>query len=160
MRGWEATCAPLWAEPCRAPRPQQLVFVYGTLLRGEANHGWLLGAAFLGEAWMEGLVLHNLGPFPMAVEGEGRCHGEVYGVSEEGLARLDQLEAVPRLYRRQWHRLGDGQWAWVYVGRAQQVRHSPRLEHGRWRQRERTRERQRESKREGQEKPPTPPPAG
>lgn len=131
------------ALPNPAAQPQQRVFVYGTLLRGEANHGWLAEATFRGEAWMEGLALHNLGPFPMAVAGEGRCHGELYGVSEEDLARLDRLEGVPRLYERQWRPLGDGRWAWVYVGRAAQVRHSPRLERGRWR-----------------ERPVTPPPAG
>lgn len=115
---------------------RQLVFVYGTLLRGEANHGWLAAAEFGGEAWMDGLDLHNLGPFPMAVEGSGRCHGEVVAVSAEELAKLDRLEGVPRLYRRQRRQLGDGRWVWVYVGNARQVRHAPRLEHGRWRQRQ------------------------
>lgn len=112
----------------------QLVFVYGTLLRGEANHHWLQGAACLGEASLQGLVLHNLGPFPMATAGDGLCHGEIYAVDGAGLARLDQLEGVPRLYRRERWALDDGRWVWVYLGTARQVRHSPRLPHGRWRE--------------------------
>ena len=43
------------------------VFVYGTLKRGHANHRWLATARWDGPAAMEGLQLHDLGPFPMAV---------------------------------------------------------------------------------------------
>ncbi len=109
------------------------MFVYGTLKRGEGNHPWLAGAPWRGEASLEGVALHDLGPFPMAVAGEGVCHGEVYAVAAATLARLDALEGHPRLYERQWHPLADGRWAWVYLGRPRQVRHSPRLADGRWR---------------------------
>lgn len=108
------------------------MFVYGSLKRGEGNHHWLVGAVGLGEASLEGVALHDLGPFPMAVAGEGVCHGEVYAVSQATLTRLDALEGHPRLYLRQWRQLVDGRWVWVYLGRARQVRHSPRLAEGRW----------------------------
>lgn len=109
------------------------VFVYGTLLRGQANHHWLTGAAFLGEASLAGVRLFDLGPFPMAVPGDGLVWGELYGVDDAGLERLDRLEGAPRLYERQWRSLSDGRSAWVYLGRARQVRFVAPIEDGRWR---------------------------
>jgi gamma-glutamylcyclotransferase (GGCT)/AIG2-like uncharacterized protein YtfP len=117
-------------EPTREP---DLVFVYGTLKRGEKNHHWLQGASWQGEAELIGVVLHDLGPFPMAVVGEGRINGEVYAVEANGLARLDELEGYPRLYDRQVLNLNDGREAWVYLGRPRQVRHAPVVTDGCWR---------------------------
>jgi len=111
---------------------EERVFVYGTLKRGEANHHWLAGARPLGEAGLDGVVLHDLGPFPMAVEGPGRCFGEVYALEEAALAQLDRLEGTPRLYRREMRQLLDGSWAWVYLGQPRQVRHAPLLAEGHW----------------------------
>ena len=111
---------------------RQLVFVYGTLKRGETNHHWLEGASWQGEAELNGVVLHDLGPFPMAVIGEGTTLGEVYAVEPSRLARLDDLEGYPRLYDRQTLSLGDGRLAWVYLGRPRQVRHAPVVAGGRW----------------------------
>ena len=116
-------------EPTREP---DLVFVYGTLKRGEQNHHWLQGASWEGEAELNGVVLHDLGPFPMAVVGEGRISGEVYAVEGSGLARLDELEGYPRLYDRQVLSLNDGRRAWVYLGRPRQVRHAPVVAGGSW----------------------------
>ena len=118
------------AEPARE---RQLVFVYGTLKRGEKNHHWLEGASWQGEAELPGVVLHDLGPFPMAVIGAGLALGEVYAVEGSGLAKLDELEGYPRLYNRQVMELVDGRRAWVYLGRPRQVRHAPVLRGGVWR---------------------------
>ena len=112
--------------------PCDLLFVYGTLKRGLANHHQLAGAPFVAEASMEGVDLHDLGPFPMAIAGEGLAHGELYRVDGEQLARLDRFEGVPRLYTRHRMPLRDGRPAWIYLGRPRQVRHSPRLAEGRW----------------------------
>jgi len=111
----------------------ELVFVYGTLKRGHGNHHWLLEAPFLGEAVLPDVVLHDLGPFPMAVPGEGLVRGEVYGVDAAGLARLDRLEGYPRLYDRRPLALADGRHAWVYLGRPHQVRHVSAIADGCWR---------------------------
>jgi gamma-glutamylcyclotransferase (GGCT)/AIG2-like uncharacterized protein YtfP len=114
------------------------VFVYGTLKRGHANHRWLATARWHGPAAMEGLRLHDLGPFPMAVQvrpQEAPCwllQGELVWVDQACLAQLDQLEAVPRLYRRLWWPLVGAGMAWVYVGSSAQVRHSPVLAAGLW----------------------------
>jgi gamma-glutamylcyclotransferase (GGCT)/AIG2-like uncharacterized protein YtfP len=118
--------------PGALPQERQLVFVYGTLKRGERNHHWLEGASWQGEAELSGVLLHDLGPFPMAVIGEGTAIGEVYAVEEQGLARLDELEGFPRLYDRQMLSLNDGRQAWVYLGRPRQVRHAPLVVGGSW----------------------------
>jgi gamma-glutamylcyclotransferase (GGCT)/AIG2-like uncharacterized protein YtfP len=112
-----------------------LVFVYGSLKRHMANHRELQGAAWLCEARIEGLTLHDLGPFPMAIRSsEAGCTitGEVYRVGPKLLANLDRFEGVPRLYERQLHHLTDGIEVWVYVGHARQVRHSRRIASGVW----------------------------
>ena len=113
-------------------RERHLVFVYGTLKRGETNHHWLAGASWQGETELNGVVLHDLGPFPMAVIGAGQIRGEVYALAN-GLARLDELEGYPRLYDRQLLSLADGRRAWVYLGRPRQVRHAPVVAGGLWR---------------------------
>jgi gamma-glutamylcyclotransferase (GGCT)/AIG2-like uncharacterized protein YtfP len=120
------------APPGALPQERQLVFVYGSLKRGEKNHRWLEGASWQGEAELNGVLLHDLGPFPMAVIGEGTAIGEVYAVEERGLARLDELEGYPRLYDRQMLSLSDGRQAWVYLGRPRQVRHAPVVAGSRW----------------------------
>jgi gamma-glutamylcyclotransferase (GGCT)/AIG2-like uncharacterized protein YtfP len=108
------------------------LFVYGTLKRGHGNHHWLAAAPFLGEAALPNVVLHDLGPFPMAVPGEGLVRGEVYVIDAAGLARLDRLEGYPRLYDRRPLPLADGRTAWVYLGRPHQVRHVSAIVDGRW----------------------------
>lgn len=109
-----------------------LLFVYGTLKRGQANHHHMIGARFAADALMDGIELYDLGPFPMAIAGEGRARGELFWVDGEQLAALDRFEGVPRLYARRQRPLCDGRLAWIYLGRPRQVRHSPRLVEGCW----------------------------
>ena len=124
-----AIMPPIPPAPAEAER---LVFVYGTLKRGQPNHHLLASSRFLGLASLTGMQLHDLGPFPMAIPGEGTIHGEVYGVPRATLPALDRLEGVPRLYGRCRRRLDDGRRVWVYLGRPHQVRHSPALPQGHW----------------------------
>ena len=117
-------------QPQQPHQPQQLVFVYGSLKRGMANHQRLAGAHFAGAAQLGGLHRYALGPFPMAVATDDPAavlQGEVYGVNAAQLAELDRFEGVPRLYQRQRHQLSDGRAVWVYVGRPRQVRHVRRI---------------------------------
>jgi gamma-glutamylcyclotransferase (GGCT)/AIG2-like uncharacterized protein YtfP len=111
---------------------QPLLFVYGSLKRGQRAHHLLRELPWLGQAWLPGACLHDLGPFPMAVLGEGRIQGELYGVGETDLAALDRYEGAPRLYQRHWLSLEDGRGAWVYLGRPHQVRHVAPLASGCW----------------------------
>lgn len=55
------------ADSALQQRKLELVFVYGSLKQGMANHRQLAGAAFAGTAVLQGLALYDLGPFPMAV---------------------------------------------------------------------------------------------
>ncbi len=112
-----------------------LMFIYGSLKRGQPAHHWLGGSPCCGEARLPGLALYDLGPFPMAVasnDPQACLQGELYRVSPAQLARLDRFEGVPRLYERQLRPLGDGRTAWVYVGRPRQVRHVSRIAAGVW----------------------------
>ena len=110
------------------------VFVYGTLLAGEGNHGWLDGARYLG-VWSTPprYRLFDTGPYPVLLPG-GRTtvRGEVYAINRLILDRLDVLEAYPSEYGRtliatRWGR------AWVYLGR--RVPAGRALFHGDWRRR-------------------------
>jgi len=73
------------------------VFVYGTLKRGEENHDWLEGQHFVTIARTQPHYrLFDLAGYPgmvRAVDGLA-VEGEVWEVSEEGMARLDLLEDV------------------------------------------------------------------
>ena len=114
---------------------EQLVFVYGTLMRGMANHRHLAGAPCLGTAELAGFALYDLGPFPMAIasgDRSHRLHGELYAVPPAQLQALDRFEGAPRLYRRQAEPLADGRSVWLYVGQPRQVRHVAVIPSGRW----------------------------
>ena len=114
------------------PEEETLLFVYGTLKRGGANHARLQGARWLGRVWLEGASLYDLGPFPMAIAAEGRVAGELYAIGWALLPELDAFEGCPRLYQRHWLAVADGRRAWVYLGQLRQVRHSRRLPQGEW----------------------------
>jgi len=99
------------------------VFVYGTLKRGQGNHGILhnksefVAHARIGNeftAYSKGIGY----PFMAEVAGIG-CVGEVYQVNDEVLANLDRLEGHPGYYERKVRPVvcGDGTevLAWVYL---------------------------------------------
>ena len=95
------------------------VFVYGTLIAGEANAHWA-GNARRQKAWTTGTIYDTGCRFPAFVK-RGRTHvkGEVLTVDDEGFKSMDRLEGYPRLYRReqiQVHLVGGGNvLAWVYI---------------------------------------------
>ncbi|AFL95279.1 hypothetical protein CL1_1076 [Thermococcus cleftensis] len=67
------------------------IAVYGTLRRGKPLHGYLHGARFLGEEWIEGYELYFDG-LPYAVKGAGRLKVEVYEVDGEVFEDINTLE--------------------------------------------------------------------
>lgn len=79
-----------------------LVFVYGSLLRGESNHRVLGGARLVAHAiTAPRYTLIDLGAFPAMLDrGNTPIRGEVYRCDAETLARLDRLEGHPRFYER------------------------------------------------------------
>jgi gamma-glutamylcyclotransferase (GGCT)/AIG2-like uncharacterized protein YtfP len=109
-----------------------LVFVYGTLRRGEANHHLLAAAEYCGvHTTLPGYRMLHLGTYPGVVAGGSTAiEGEVYRVDGKGFAHLDRLEAYPRLYTRKliptpWGR------AWIYLYRGSRTSRNL-IPSGRW----------------------------
>jgi gamma-glutamylcyclotransferase (GGCT)/AIG2-like uncharacterized protein YtfP len=74
-------------------RSSELLFAYGTLMRGYALHLRLArGARAAGRGTASGRLL-DLGRYPGLIEGAGRVHGELY--------RLDDPELLPILDREE-----------------------------------------------------------
>jgi gamma-glutamylaminecyclotransferase len=96
------------------------IFVYGTLMRGERNHGVLAGATYVhSTCTAAGRTMVDLGPYPALLPadderdaGRAPVHGEVWVVSEAHAARLDAFEG--RAYRREEIELARGR-AVTYV---------------------------------------------
>ena len=96
---------------------QSLVFVYGTLMRGQRNHRYLDAARFLGSVRTAGAyTLVSLGSFPALREhGNSAVAGELYSVGSSILATLDHLEGHPDFYRRGSVQLDDGRTVISYL---------------------------------------------
>lgn len=114
------------------------VFVYGTLLAGEANHGLLATAQLVAsiartEAAFE---LRDLGSFPgLVAGGEHAVVGEVYEVDAPTLIALDHLEDHPTFYLRTQVVLEGGLEVWTYLLPRAQVEGCPIIASGDWRAR-------------------------
>ncbi|WP_165769108.1 gamma-glutamylcyclotransferase [Virgibacillus profundi] len=70
------------------------IFVYGTLRKNEKNHHYLNKAVCLYEqAWIHGKLFDTKKGYPVMKEVNGeKIYGEVYQVSDEQLATINQLE--------------------------------------------------------------------
>jgi gamma-glutamylaminecyclotransferase len=110
-----------------------LLFVYGTLRRGQSNHSQLGGARFVAEARTEPrFELVDLGGYPGLLEGGTTAvQGELYELDAALLARLDEFEDVPGLYERKQISLADAS-AHVYVMPRNRASLAPRIELGDW----------------------------
>lgn len=96
------------------------VFVYGTLMRGQANHkSYLLESEYIGDGEISGYALYDVGCFPgIVVETDDKVKGEVYFVDEETLNKLDLLEGEGSLYHRRLVEIRTGNissYGYVYV---------------------------------------------
>lgn len=81
------------------------VFVYGTLKRGEANHGVMESASgeFVSESKLAGYYMVNTPWYPFAAKSDNDddyIEGELYKVPADKLHILDTLEGYPQLYDR------------------------------------------------------------
>jgi gamma-glutamylcyclotransferase (GGCT)/AIG2-like uncharacterized protein YtfP len=97
--------------------PRVLMFVYGTLMRGQSAHG-LLGpdARFVGAGRTEPrFTLLDMGEYPALVDGGTTAvHGELYEIDAGLLGALDRYEDVPEMYERRALAIGQHS-ALVYV---------------------------------------------
>ncbi|MGC6425639.1 MAG: gamma-glutamylcyclotransferase family protein [Akkermansiaceae bacterium] len=70
------------------------IFVYGALRRGASNHWRMEGAKFLGEATVTGTLV-KVDWYPgLVLDGVTQVLGEVYEVSANLLAELDDFEGL------------------------------------------------------------------
>jgi len=101
----------------------ELLFAYGTLMRGYARHRVLASAAtFVGAGRVRGRLL-DLGRYPGLVDGAGNVRGEIYRLDDpELLAVLDREEGYNFDRRRATITLASGRRAraWVYRYRGHQ----------------------------------------
>jgi gamma-glutamylcyclotransferase (GGCT)/AIG2-like uncharacterized protein YtfP len=97
--------------------PIDLLFAYGTLMRGYALHAVLArGASYLGPGKVAGILL-DLGSYPGLVAGRGAVTGEVYHIdTPELLPTVDREEGYNFERRRRRIALANERraWAWVY----------------------------------------------
>jgi gamma-glutamylaminecyclotransferase len=114
-------------------KKNSLVFVYGTLRRGEVNHYLLETARFCGShATRACFRMFSLGTYPAVLQGGlDSIQGEVYQVDARTMSRLDWLEGYPHAYNRKliptpWGR------AWIYLYR-ESVEGRKRIPGGLWR---------------------------
>lgn len=110
------------------PARAELLFTYGTLMRGYALHPVLArGATFLGEARVRGRLL-DLGRYPGLVDGSGTVRGELYRIDDpELLAAIDREEGYNFQRRRAMVTLvaGGRRQAWLYRYRGPRARATP-----------------------------------
>ncbi len=116
------------------------LFIYGSLLSGEANHDNLDGARALGAASTAARYsLIDLGPYPALLKsGETSIVGELYEVTAEHVARLDEFEGAPGLYQRLPIVLADGRRAQAFFF-AEEPLNSVLVPSGNWRHHRSTR---------------------
>ncbi len=113
------------------------LFVYGTELSGERDHGLLEGAPRIGEVrTIPAYTLVDLGPYAaLLARGAASVAGELYEIDRKLRFKLDVKREVPVLFHRITVTLSDGTEAEAYAMKDEQVRGKRRLAHGDWRQR-------------------------
>jgi gamma-glutamylcyclotransferase (GGCT)/AIG2-like uncharacterized protein YtfP len=124
------------ARPFAPSTRAMLIFVYGTLRRGEPNHRELAGARFVATAQTAPVYdLVDLGAYPALLEGGVTAvRGELYEVDDGGVERLDDFEDVPALYDRKAVAI-PGSPALAYVMRRDIAGPAPVIASGDWRRR-------------------------
>lgn len=82
-----------------------LLFVYGTLKRGQTNHRLIRNQKFVRKAGtLPKYRLYDLGPYPALVrdlENGLSVRGEIWDVAPDAFGELDKLEDVPAQYVRE-----------------------------------------------------------
>ena len=98
-----------------------LVFVYGTLMKGKRNHHLLKTSTFIDNGSIEGFFMFDLGTYPGVAKSKynSKVIGEVYKVDKQTMDKLDELEEVGYLYNKEEVEVilnnGDTVNAFVYI---------------------------------------------
>ena len=99
-----------------APLLSCLLFVYGSLKRGQANHGQLGAASFLARVrTAPAFALRMIDGYPALVPGDRSIAGELHRVPAQALPALDEFEGDG--YARGEVELADGSRAVAYLAR-------------------------------------------
>ena len=112
------------------------LFVYGTLMRGEANAEALTGSTYIGAAaTVAAYRLVALAGYPgLLPGGQTSVKGELYLVDPQLLAAMDELEDCPALFKRAEVELAGGGTAQAYLGADPGSLDGPTIPGGDWRQ--------------------------
>ena len=101
------------------PNDPLLLFVYGTLKRGERNHPLLMDEKYLGDTGTSpDYLLVDLGPYPGMVEkplGGFSVQGELFEIPYKLIIELDKTEGSPFLFNLELITLADGSKAFSYL---------------------------------------------
>lgn len=121
------------------------VFVYGSLMRGEPNHGVLERGTYLRDIWTApGVAIVRAGPYPSLLFAESagpreplvrneRVHGELWEVDHGLLDDLDRFEGHPDWFARREITLDDGSRAHAYAMPEHELHALPLMPGGVWR---------------------------
>lgn len=112
------------------------IFVYGTLMREQANSRVLEGETYLGPAKTKAMYsLLNLGGCPGMVPGDMSVSGELYEIRRGMLILLDMIEGHPNLYRRERIFLDNSEEVISYIFQNNFSFPCPEIASGDWRKR-------------------------
>ena len=92
----------------------ELLFVYGSLRRGQSAHQLLHGCSRQPDGVLVGCELIEHAGYPMLQPGDQAVTGEVYGVSPAHWQAIVAWAEAPKVYQRARRQLQDGRLVWVY----------------------------------------------
>ena len=99
------------------------LFIYGTLKRGSPQNRLLTGQQFLGTAeTLPQYRLYENGLYPCLVHDQDHgttVHGELWTVTEQTLASIDEYEGAPSVFSRQPIAIAGQEapvWAYFFLG--------------------------------------------
>ena len=101
-----------------------ILFVYGTLRKGESGSGLLKNSEFIGFDRVKGFIMLDFGDYPMIFESGNDYHikVEIYRVDEYTLEQIDLFEeyygdgSAGNLYTRKTVESLSGKWGFIYIG--------------------------------------------
>lgn len=114
-----------------------LLFVYGSLMRGQEHACELRDACWVGAArTAAAYTLVAVGRYPALLAGGAHAvAGELYEVPADDLPRLDAFEQHPDVYQRAAVQLADGRVVQGYLMPAHRARGAELVPSGDWRRR-------------------------
>ena len=119
---------------------KERLFVYGSLKRGFSLHHELCGADFLGEAYVRGYEIYDIGEYPGAYKSpdpKAILTGELYALDAGMFHKIDAVEGVAEGEYRRIRTLvvsenGSTLRSWFYLCLLPRGKWDSRIETGQW----------------------------